>query len=256
VFAGGCALAEAEAVAADGAVADWQVAEQVASLIAKSLVIVERTAQGARCRLLETTKMFASEQLETSGEGTVVAERHARYFTDLFERAYAAWETTPDEDWLRLYAPELDNVRTAMTWALRDPEHAQIAIALGGATGRLWRELGIQNEAKLHLGQAVERIVDDTPAAGAARLLEWAAAFLYNADVPQALVLAWRSAGLYRQFGDRLNLAGVLGMLGFYYTRSGRHVEAKAFLDEAYDTLSASDHKKTLRSVISNSKFA
>ena len=246
VFAGGCTLAAAEAVAADNAVADWQVAEHVASLIAKSLVIAERTAQGARFRLLETTRIFAAEQLETSGESTVLAERHARYFTELFERAYAAWETTSDEEWLRLYAPELDNVRTAMAWALRDPEHAQIAITLGGAAGPLWEEAGARPEAKLYLGQAVERIDEDTPVAVAARILRCMAGLVYNGDRPQYLALLERSVVLYRHVRDRFGLAVVQGMLGTAYVHSGRYTEAKILFDEAYDTLPASGHNKSL----------
>jgi len=246
VFAGGCTLEAAEAVAADAAVAEWRVAEHVASLIAKSLVIAERASQGARYRLLETTRVFAAEQLEASGASSTLAERHACYFTALFERADATWETTPDADWLRLYAPELDNALTAMDWALRDPGRAQIAIALGGAAGPLWQELGALTEAKPYLNRAVERIDKDTPIADAARLLKWAGVGWYNSNLPRYLTLMERSAVLYHQLGDRLRLAAVQGILGNTYVRSGRNAEAKALFDEAYETLTSSGHKKSL----------
>ena len=246
VFAGGCTLEAAEAVAADAPVAEWRVAEHVASLIAKSLVIAERKAQGARYRLLETTRAFAAEQLETSGEGSMLAERHARYFTALFERAYAAWETTPDAEWERLYAPELDNVRMALDWALRDPGRARIAISLGGAAGFLWLTVGVPTEGRLYLDGAVERIDADTPVADAARLLRRAASLWSNNDLPRCLALAEQSAYLYRQLGDRLSLAPVLVILGDCQVHFGRNAEAKALFDEACETFSAGGHKKSL----------
>ena len=46
IFAGGCTLEATEAVAADDEVPDWEVADHLTSLIGKSLVIAERTAQG------------------------------------------------------------------------------------------------------------------------------------------------------------------------------------------------------------------
>ena len=248
VFAGGCTLEAAETVVADAAVPEWQVAEHVTSLIAKSLVIAERTAQGARYRLLETTRTFAAEQLEASDEGNALAERHARYFTALLETAEAAWQTTLDRDWLPLYAPEIDNVRTAMVWALGDSDRAQIAIALGGAAGRLlFLVSDALTEARKYLGRAVQLIGEDTSAGDAARLLFWAASLWGNSDISRALEFAERSAGLYRQIGDRLGLATALLGVGYGYTRLGRNAEAKALFDEAYETLSASSRKKTLR---------
>jgi len=233
-------------VVADAAVVEWRVAEHMASLIAKSLVIAERTAQGARYRLLETTRVFAAEQLEANGETMALAERHARYFTGLFEQAYAAWEMTPDKEWERLYAPELDNVRAAMAWALCDRGRAPIAIALGGAAGPLWLEFGVLGEARRFLDQVVERIDEDIPVADAARLLMWAGGLWNNSDPARHLALVERSVALYRQIGDRLSLATTEGMLGNAYVRFGRNAEAKALFDHAYETLSASDHKKSL----------
>jgi len=250
VFAGGCTLEAAEAVVADAAVPDWQVAEHMASLIGKSLVIAERTAQGARYRLLETTRIFAAEQLETNGESAALAERHARYFTALFERAYAAWENTPDADWLRLYAPEIDNVRAAMDWTLRDPRRAQIAIALGGAAGRFWLNLGLSSEGRQYIDRALERVDQDTSPAAAAGLLRWAATLRMNSDHSQSLALAERSAALYRQAGDPIGLASVLGLVGSNYGYYGRNAEARAVLDEALEILSTSGRKKSLSALL------
>jgi len=64
------------------------------------------------------------------------------------------------------------------------------------------------------------------------------------------LALLERSAALYRQLGDRLRLAPPLGMLGIAYVHTGRNAEAKALIDEAHKTLSASNHKKQLCGLI------
>jgi predicted ATPase len=48
-----------------------------------------------RCRMLETLRLFAGEQLRESGENDIVAERHPLHGTDVFDHADVVWDTMP-----------------------------------------------------------------------------------------------------------------------------------------------------------------
>lgn len=252
VFAGGWTLDAAEGVVADAAVPEWRVAEHLASLIGKSLVIAQRTARGVTYRLLETTRLFAADQLQASGESGVFADRHAQYYAVLFDQAQAVWETTPDTEWLRHWAPELDNVRAALDHALTDPALAEVAVRLAGTAGLLWQHLGLPVEGMRYVDRAMERIDENAAPSPAARLLARAAALHGNYDRLRALPLAERAMALYRRLGDKPNLASVLGMLSSIQTNLGYRERAEAMLQEAHRLLAGSNRKKSLSALLNN----
>jgi predicted ATPase/class 3 adenylate cyclase len=78
VFAGGCTLADVEAVCADPG---GTCLDELESLVDKALVHVD--AQGDRLRLLETIREFAAEQLAAAGEADEIALRHGRRYAEV-----------------------------------------------------------------------------------------------------------------------------------------------------------------------------
>src|SRR5262249_52881153 len=82
------------------------------SLVTKSL-IAPSGAPLMRYRLLDTTRTYALGKLEDIGETRRLAQRHAEYFRDLFDRA-GSETSIPLPAWLSIYGPELDNVRAAL----------------------------------------------------------------------------------------------------------------------------------------------
>jgi predicted ATPase len=62
VFSGGFELEAAEAIGARGAIEAFDVADLLASLINKSLVVAERSPGAIRYRLLETIRQYAADQ--------------------------------------------------------------------------------------------------------------------------------------------------------------------------------------------------
>ncbi|MEI9987820.1 MAG: hypothetical protein WDN69_34675 [Aliidongia sp.] len=124
--------------------------------------------------MLETLRLYAAEKLAAESETAMIAERHARYFTALFDGAYEAWETTPDAEWLALYRPEIDNVRAALDWALADAERSEIAVALAGSAALLWDKLSLFSEGRRYVDRAAKFIDLPQPSLIAARLLKQA----------------------------------------------------------------------------------
>lgn len=254
VFVGSFALEAAIAVArtdAAGAADPLEVIEAFGRLVGKSLVTVDGGEQ-PRYRLLEIQRFYALEQLTASGERDGIAERHAKFYTAQFDHALDSWETTPDAAWLGLYRPDLDNVRSAVEWALSGPARAGLAIALVGAAARLLEKLTFVAEIRRYLDRAVDLVDDDTPPVPAARVLRYAGIFWRTSDRLRALTLLERSAALYRRHGERLDLAPVLGAIGWVHAAFGRYAEAKASLTEALEILSSGDRRKSLCNAVNN----
>ena len=78
VFAGGCTLADVEAVCADPG---ESILDELESLVEKALV--QADGQGDRLRMLQTIGEYARERLEAAGETGDVALRHARRYARL-----------------------------------------------------------------------------------------------------------------------------------------------------------------------------
>ena len=81
VFLGGFDLDAAQAVAGDAEVERYQILDQLALLVDKSLVTAENTSGRTRYRLLETVRQYAQEKLGESGEAEAVRSRHRDHYT-------------------------------------------------------------------------------------------------------------------------------------------------------------------------------
>jgi predicted ATPase len=77
VFAGPFSLEAAAAVAASPELSVPDVTEELLGLIAKSLVVAEGEGAVARYRLLDTTRAYALEKLEKSGERERLSHHYA-----------------------------------------------------------------------------------------------------------------------------------------------------------------------------------
>ena len=114
IFAGGFTGEAAAAIAMDAATTDADAIDRLADLVAKSLVVAQYNGTNPRFRLLDTTRAFALEKLDASGEREAIAYRHAEYYRQLFARAEAEAPARPTGDWLADYAQEIDNLRAAL----------------------------------------------------------------------------------------------------------------------------------------------
>src|SRR3984893_1144731 len=164
IFAGGFTLQAASAIAAIGEIAGSEIVDCAANLVAKSLVAADLGGATGWYRLLETTRAYALEKLTESGELEQVAQRHAEYCRDLFERAELELETRPAAEWLAAYSRRIDNLRAALDWAFSPSGDASIGVALTAAAVPLWMHLSLMQECRGRVERALAAI-----AAGAGR---------------------------------------------------------------------------------------
>jgi predicted ATPase/class 3 adenylate cyclase len=116
VFAGGWTLEAAEQVCGPGDM-DLDVLTLLANLVDKSLVVVDETEQGARYRLLESTRQYAQEKLVAAGQEGTVRNRHIAYFLALAETAETHLRDDSQVIWLTRLESELNNLRGALMWS-------------------------------------------------------------------------------------------------------------------------------------------
>ncbi|MFE5095104.1 BTAD domain-containing putative transcriptional regulator [Streptomyces sp. NPDC056638] len=127
VFAGGCTLAAAEAVCADGPQDAREVAGLLGSLVDKSLVIAAPADDGEmRYRLLETVGEYAAERLDGAGERNAVERRHLVYFRELARTTDPELRGAGQRSAIDLLQREYENIRTALRRAVaaRDEQEA------------------------------------------------------------------------------------------------------------------------------------
>jgi predicted ATPase len=110
------------------------VLDGIAALVDQSLVRqLEQAGGGPRFGMLETIREFALEQLEASGEADLVRHHHATYFLTLAEATEPKMLSAQREEGLVQQNAELDNVRAALGWSLRDKGDYALGLRLVGA---------------------------------------------------------------------------------------------------------------------------
>ena len=97
-FAGHFTVTAAEEVCADEGVPREDVAELLARLVDKSLLVRSGTDRHEGFRLLQTLAQYGRDRLSASGEADAIRARHARYVASVVEVPDAA-HGSADRDW-------------------------------------------------------------------------------------------------------------------------------------------------------------
>lgn len=206
------------------------------SLAAKSLLSAAHDAEGLRYRLLDSTRSFAAERLDRSGEAAHVRSSHARYLLRLFEQAEAEWLWRPRSDWTARYAQRTNDLREAINWALGDGAQPEVGVRLTAAAIPLWDELSTVAESRRRVERALQcaDALSRCDAAVNMKLIASYASGLNFSDHfgPEADA-AWMEANrLAREIGNVDYQLRTLWGYGILQTFTGRHRQAIATLEE------------------------
>jgi predicted ATPase/DNA-binding CsgD family transcriptional regulator len=269
VFLGGFDIDAARAVAGGREVERYQVLDQLALLVDKSLVVVENASGATRYRLLETVRQYASEKLGESGDADEVRGRHRDHYLSvaalLDEPARTDYERRLEQAEI-----EIDNLRAAFAWS-RENREAEQALQLVSALQPLWlargriqeglswfnavqphetpdQEVtapvrvraiadkvvldgwaGIYKMADAEQALAMARQLDD-PALLARALYACGSATVFNAEVAQPYFA--EASGLARALGDPWRLSQILARQAHMAFVAGQPVEVRATAEE------------------------
>jgi tetratricopeptide (TPR) repeat protein len=245
-FAGGFTLEAAAAVVSDEGIDPYAVIDWLSQLVERSLVVADTSEAGGRYRLLETTRAYALEKLTEFGEVDATQRRHAQYFRNMFENAPEDWLRIPEAVWQARYLPELDNVRTALDWALGTRGDSALTVALSGLSQLLWSRSSLWSEGRERLAAASSQVGDETPPQDEAQL-RYGLGVLWSTLLPTQAVEAFeRAVDLYRRLGDELGTGNALLGLGRVYTFMGRFEQATPFFSEALPLLERAGPRRAL----------
>ena len=128
-FAGSFRLDMAAQVAAADDIDEWAALDALANLVDKSLVQVLRV-DPPRYRLLETVRMYASEQLAQSGELIAAQVAHGVAMARLANEVERDFWLLSDDAWSARYEPDMHDFDGAFTRAC-EREDGHVAVAAG-----------------------------------------------------------------------------------------------------------------------------
>jgi predicted ATPase/DNA-binding SARP family transcriptional activator len=117
VFAGGFDATAARRVCAPD-LDELAVADLLAGLVGKSMVVADTGGPWAGYHLLETIRAYARERLEHDGAAAATRRRHAEHFAAVAERAGAGLNGPDEAHWVDRLSFDLDNLRAAFESAV------------------------------------------------------------------------------------------------------------------------------------------
>ena len=119
VFWGGADFAAIQAVCGRPGDREEDTLALLATLIDKSMVVVQNDTESTRYRVLETLRAYGRERLPP---GEDLARGHARYFVDLAEEAAAGMRGPDERAWVERTMPDAGNLRAAFERAMADAD--------------------------------------------------------------------------------------------------------------------------------------
>jgi predicted ATPase/transcriptional regulator with XRE-family HTH domain len=163
VFSGGWTLEAAEAICSDTDLEAEEILDVLDSLVAKSLVVVDKQDHLPRYRMLETIRQYAGELFAPIPEALVFQERHSAYYTQLAEQAEKIIEIPEQIGWLKQLDKEHENFSNIFSRLTElqnkavkpSPTHLKLALRLAAALARYWRWRGYGRQARGWLEQSL-----------------------------------------------------------------------------------------------------
>lgn len=236
VFSASFSLADVIGVASHIDRSIEEIAMYTESLAAKSLLSTTHDASGTRYRLLDSTRSFTGERLETAGEAVDAQSSHAHYLLRLFEQAEAEWYWRPRKEWTASYEPRINDLRKAIDWALGDGLEHEVGVRLTSAAIPLWDELSMVAESRRRVERAlqcVEALSRCEPAVKMKLIASYASGLNFSDRLGPEADSAWMEANqLARQIDNVDYQFRTLWGLGILQSFTGRHRQTMATLTQ------------------------
>jgi predicted ATPase/class 3 adenylate cyclase len=192
VFGGGFEAGAALAVVAHDGITTSAAREALDELVRKSMLVAEPEEWGTRFELLETLRQYALERLTDAGDVEVWRRRHAEHYAAFAQEAGAGLRSPDELLWRRREAASLDNLRSAVAWALERPELDEFDRGPEIIAGLL--DEVVENR-RVRIGDWAERGLGHPQARASAHLGALRAAAAYGSFHRGDLIGACRQAG-------------------------------------------------------------
>jgi predicted ATPase/DNA-binding SARP family transcriptional activator len=252
VFAGGWRLEAAEEVCSDRGIEEWEVLDLLTSLVEQSMVVFEEQEGEARYRLLETTRQYANEKLQESGEMELVRQQHQRFYLALAEQAEPHLTTNKQGDWFRRLEEEHDNLRAAVIFSFSEPCSTAI-LRFCGHLVWFWGKRGHLSEGRQWCMQALKKASDHNRTLERAKVLNGVGSLAGDqGDFVSARNYCEESLSITREIGDEGHICSALNQLGILANEQGDYAAACAYHDESLSIKREIGDKKGIANSLGN----
>jgi len=237
VFAGAWTLEAAQQVCSDverDNISPYDILDLLDQLVNKSLVVAvkDSSSEETRYRMLETIRQYARDRLSEAGGGDIVRQRHLAYFVKLTAQAEPELYRSNQVFWLNKLDEELDNLRTALEWALTTDVESGLQI-VAGPIYRFWLFHSTYRELGNWLVQFLEHYDQSTQLHVRALAIQSQCVVNNEGDFNRAHLLAEKSLQMARSLGDKQSEAFSLSILGGFTLLQGSVGEATPLLEQS-----------------------
>ncbi len=234
VFVGGFDLAAAEVICSAEPLSAEDILDVLASLVDKSLVMLDEHDGSGRYRMLETIREYAHERLQERGELEPNERRHCEHFFALAKQARDGMLGHEQGEWIQRLEADLDNVRAAMKASIAGHIDPIIAVKLAVALQQFWSLRGYSTEGRRFLGTALELpAIQESDLAQAWALYVGAVLAEAQSDHAEALRMLEKCLQLRRRLGNPVDIAATLSTLSLARLQGGDVTGATACEEEA-----------------------
>ncbi|MGB2816643.1 MAG: hypothetical protein WBC37_05420, partial [Burkholderiaceae bacterium] len=223
VFVGGFDLEAAEAICGAAPLAPEDVLDLLASLVEKSLVILDESEDVPRYKMLETIREYAAGKLgETGEEKDATGRAHCDYFFSLSKQARDGLMGEAQGEWIRRLETDLDNVRSALALSLACGADPFIAVKICVALHSFWILRGYATEIRGIVRKLLDSpSVRDSDLAHAWALYIGAGLAESQSDHAEARTMLEQCLALRRASGRPIDIAATLSTLSLARLQSG-----------------------------------
>ena len=202
----------------------WDIVEILGSLVEKSLVVVDLSRDDQRYRMLESTRQYARDRLVQSTEDQRFARKHAEHMERTMATFYERYWSSPALPAVRSVAPEIDNLRAALTWSLIEGMDPELGCRVAALSANLFVELGVFVEGFRWLSLAGSAY-SGGDALWSGRLAYGTLLMVDAGSVTISLQYAERAVRCFRECGTP-ELSSALSSYTMALWRKGRNEEA------------------------------
>jgi tetratricopeptide (TPR) repeat protein len=200
-------------------------------LVQKSWIKVEHEGEHeTRYHFHEIVRQYARQKLLEAGDGDDVRDRHLAYIVNLVEQAEPELYRSNQVFWLNKLDRELDNLRTALEWALATDVESGLRIAT--LPWRFWQRRNYLQEVEYWLGQLLE-CYPKLDSLRVEALVIYSHYIYLRSNTPKARKIGEEGLQLARTLGDQPNEALSLLFLARTVGCQGNSSEATSLFEQS-----------------------
>jgi predicted ATPase/class 3 adenylate cyclase len=258
IFAGGWTIEAAEAVCAGDGIESSEALDLLLHLMDKSLILMDEHSAETRYHMLETIREYARERLLESREADNAGQQHLAFYLQFAEKDEPGPQADEFQQWRTRLESELDNLRAALDWSLKN--NVEAGLRLAGVVGHLtWASLRAR-EGLDWLRKFLARPEISSHTLERAKALLWAGVIQrgqsWNEQADQQSLLQqsqhWleESLAIYQELGYQAGVADSLFELGWLMMNQGNWEAARElFADSVRTSQEVGDNIRAARAL-------